>query len=70
VLLVVVPEVPDEFLDGPELRAGDTAVVAAAEPIQLDNVGDGPASAYVVIRAEFTATMQDGTAISTPPWAT
>jgi mannose-6-phosphate isomerase-like protein (cupin superfamily) len=55
--------------DGPALGPADAAVVPAGTPIQLVNPGTGPARAYVVIRAGFTATMQDGTAIGTPPWA-
>lgn len=54
---------------GPELAAGDAAVVPAGEPIQLSNAGDGAARLHVAIRAGFVATMADGTAIGTPPWA-
>ena len=54
---------------GAELHPGDAAVVPAGEPIQLDNIGDGPATAYVVVKAGFQAAMADGTAIGTPPWA-
>lgn len=55
--------------DGPDLRAGDAAVVPAGEPIQLVNSGDAPARIQVAIRAGFTATMADGTVVGTPPWA-
>jgi mannose-6-phosphate isomerase-like protein (cupin superfamily) len=55
--------------DGDVLRAGDAAVVPAGTPIQLTNPAAEPATAYVVIRAGFTAAMEDGTAIDTPPWA-
>ncbi|HWJ09738.1 MAG TPA: cupin domain-containing protein [Nocardioides sp.] len=55
--------------DGPDLTAGDAAVVPAGEPIQLLNTGDGPARLHVAVRAGFTATMADGTAVGTPPWA-
>jgi mannose-6-phosphate isomerase-like protein (cupin superfamily) len=54
---------------GEVLRAGDVAVVPAGEPIQLVNLGTEPATAYVVIQAGFTGTMQDGTVVGTPPWA-
>lgn len=55
--------------EGPDLTAGDAAVVPAGEPIQLANTGDGPARLQVAIRAGFTATMTDGTPVGTPPWA-
>ena len=55
--------------EGPVLRPGDAAVVPAGSPIQLDNVGEGEARAFVVIQAGFTGTMADGTVVSTPPWA-
>lgn len=54
---------------GTELAAGDAAVVPAGEPIQLTNAGEGPACLHVAIRAGFVATMADGTAVGTPPWA-
>jgi len=54
---------------GPELTAGDAGVVPAGEPIGLANPGAGPARLQVAIRAGFTATMADGTAVGTPPWA-
>ena len=57
------------FPDGPLLGPGDAAVVPAGTPIQLANPGPDPAVAHVVIRAGFTATQADGTAIPTPPWA-
>lgn len=55
--------------DGPDLAAGDAAVVPAGELIQLVNTGTAPARVHVAIRAGFTATMADGTPIGTPPWA-
>lgn len=54
---------------GQPLRPGDAAVVPAGTPIQLVNPGDTPATAYVVIRAGFSAVMDDGTPVGTPPWA-
>jgi len=38
-------------------------------PRFVTNLGDEPAEAYVAIGAGFTATMVDGTAVGTPPWA-
>jgi mannose-6-phosphate isomerase-like protein (cupin superfamily) len=55
--------------DAALLGAGDVAIVPAGTPIQLINPGAEPAEAYVVIRAGFAATMEDGTMIDTPPWA-
>jgi quercetin dioxygenase-like cupin family protein len=55
--------------DGDLLRAGDTAVVPAGEPIAVENPTDEPAEAYIAIQANFTATMSDGTVVGTPPWA-
>jgi mannose-6-phosphate isomerase-like protein (cupin superfamily) len=54
---------------GPVLNAGDTCVVPAGTAIQLDNPTNREAEAYVVVLAGFTASMEDGTAIDTPPWA-
>src|SRR5258705_12862903 len=51
--------------DAAVLRAGDAAVAPAGTRIQLINPGGEPAVVYVVIRAGFTATMQDGTALDT-----
>jgi mannose-6-phosphate isomerase-like protein (cupin superfamily) len=58
------------------LRPGDTpvgpgsaAVVPAGAPIQVCNVGDGPAEVIVAITAGFRATMADGADVGTPPWA-
>ena len=56
--------------DGQRLRAGDCAIVPAGGPIQLSNPGAEPATAHVLIRSGFTATMADGSAVPTPPWAT
>jgi mannose-6-phosphate isomerase-like protein (cupin superfamily) len=55
--------------DGPVQAAGDCVIVPAGEPIQVINPGAEAATAHVIIRAGFTATMADGTAIGTPPWA-
>jgi mannose-6-phosphate isomerase-like protein (cupin superfamily) len=55
--------------DGQRLGAGDCAVVPAGSPIQLSNPGAEPATAHVLIRSGFTATMADGSAVPTPPWA-
>jgi quercetin dioxygenase-like cupin family protein len=55
--------------DGPELGEGDAAVVPAGEPIALSNAGDEVARLQVAIGAGFSATMADGTAVGTPPWA-
>jgi mannose-6-phosphate isomerase-like protein (cupin superfamily) len=55
--------------DGDVLGPGDTAVIRAGSPIALGNAGEEPAEIYVAIKAGFTATMADGTAIGTPPWA-
>ena len=54
---------------GQTLRAGDAVVVPAGQPIQIVNPGDERAEVYVAIRAGFTPTMADGTAVATPPWA-
>jgi mannose-6-phosphate isomerase-like protein (cupin superfamily) len=51
------------------LRAGDAAVVPAGTPILLDNPLAEPAVVYVVVEAGFTAVMEDGTPVDTPPWA-
>jgi mannose-6-phosphate isomerase-like protein (cupin superfamily) len=55
--------------DGDIATAGDVVVVPAGEPIQLANPGREPARVHVAIRAGFQATMADGTAVGTPPWA-
>jgi mannose-6-phosphate isomerase-like protein (cupin superfamily) len=54
---------------GDLLGPGDAAVVPAGSPILLANPGDEPARAYIAIGAGFSATMADGTALGTPPWA-
>jgi len=54
---------------GDLLGPGDAAVVPAGRPILVENPGDEPARAYIAIGAGFTATMADGTALGTPPWA-
>ncbi|HEX9033928.1 MAG TPA: cupin domain-containing protein [Streptosporangiaceae bacterium] len=55
--------------DGPELSAGDCVVVPAGTPIQLSNPGNEFATAHVMVRAGFSATMADGSPVGTPPWA-
>jgi quercetin dioxygenase-like cupin family protein len=55
--------------DGPQLVAGDCAIVPAGSPILLSNPGETPATAHVLIKAGFTATMADGSPVPTPPWA-
>jgi mannose-6-phosphate isomerase-like protein (cupin superfamily) len=42
---------------GEALGPGDAIVVPAGGPIQLANLGDGPAELYVAITAGFTGTM-------------
>ncbi len=54
--------------DGEPVHPGDTVVVPAGDPIQLVNLGDGPARIYVAVAAGFTGTLADGTTIQ-PPWA-
>jgi quercetin dioxygenase-like cupin family protein len=54
---------------GAELEAGDAAVVPAGAPIRLVNAGAGAAILHVAVQAGFTATMADGAAVGTPPWA-
>jgi mannose-6-phosphate isomerase-like protein (cupin superfamily) len=56
-------------VDAAPLSPGDTAIVPAGTPIQLINPGAEPAEAYVVVRVGFAGSMEDGTAIETPPWA-
>jgi mannose-6-phosphate isomerase-like protein (cupin superfamily) len=55
--------------DAASLGPGDAAIVPAGTPIALSNPGTEPAEAYIAIRAGFAATMEDGTAVATPPWA-
>ncbi len=55
--------------DGPAAVAGDCAIIPAGEPLQLSNPDDQDATAYVLIRAGFSAKLADGTAFGTPPWA-
>jgi mannose-6-phosphate isomerase-like protein (cupin superfamily) len=54
---------------GAELEPGDAATVPAGSRIQLANAGDEPAVLHVAIQAGFSATMDDGTPVGTPPWA-
>jgi mannose-6-phosphate isomerase-like protein (cupin superfamily) len=54
---------------GDVATAGDVVVVPAGEPIQLANPGRAPARVHVAVTAGFRATMADGTAVGTPPWA-
>ncbi len=55
--------------EGEPVGAGDVAVVPAGSPIQVANVGDGPAEVIVAITSGFSATMADGAEVGTPPWA-
>jgi mannose-6-phosphate isomerase-like protein (cupin superfamily) len=55
--------------DGQALAAGDCVIVPAGTPIQLSNPGQELATAHVLIRAGFSATMADGAPVGTPPWA-
>ena len=55
--------------DGQRLAAGDCAIVPAGSPILLSNPGAAEATAHVLIKAGFTASMADGSAVPTPPWA-
>ena len=55
--------------DGPMLAAGDCVIVPAGTAIQLSNPGHDAATAHVLIRAGFSATMADGAPVGTPPWA-
>src|SRR6266511_3950446 len=54
---------------GEVLHPGDSLVVPAGEPIAVENPGTEPAEVYIAIAAGFTATMDDGTVLGTPPWA-
>ena len=54
---------------GQVLAAGDCVIVPAGTPIQLANPGQDVATAHVMIRAGFSATMADGAPVGTPPWA-
>ena len=54
--------------DGTAVGPGSASVVPAGTPIQVRTVGDGPAEVIVAIAAGFSATMQDGAEIGTPPW--
>jgi mannose-6-phosphate isomerase-like protein (cupin superfamily) len=54
---------------GPLVGAGDAAVVPARTPIQLVNAHAERAEVYVVVRADFTGTFENGSTIHTPPWA-
>jgi len=56
---------PDEAPVG----AGGAAVVPAGTPIRVSSAGDGRAEVVVAISAGFSATMEDGTEVGTPPWA-
>lgn len=55
--------------DDESVGSGDAAVVPAGTPIQVSNVGDGPAEVIVAIASGFRATAADGAEIGTPPWA-
>src|SRR5205085_12211309 len=54
---------------GDVLGPGDAVAVPAGQPIAVANPGTEPAEAYIAIAAGFTATMEDGTEVGTPPWA-
>ncbi len=54
-------------LGGPLLSTGDCVIVPAGTPIELSNPGDQQATAHVVVKAGFSATLADGTVIGTPP---
>jgi quercetin dioxygenase-like cupin family protein len=56
-------------LDGrPEtLAPGDVAVVLAGSTLNVANLADRPATAWVTTSVGLEATMADGTALS-PPW--
>ncbi|QIS16024.1 cupin domain-containing protein [Nocardia arthritidis] len=55
-------------ISGRVVRAGDTVVIPAGEPITVANPNDEPAEAFVAIAAGFAAKMADGPAVR-PPWA-
>ena len=55
--------------DGDLVEAGGAVTVPAGAPIAVGNPAAEPAEAVVAIRAGFSATMADGTAVGTPPWA-
>jgi quercetin dioxygenase-like cupin family protein len=57
-------------LDGEEhvLHAGDVAVAPAGALLRLDNLGPGPASAWVSTSLGLQAQLADGSPFS-PPWA-
>jgi len=50
------------------LRAGDAAVAPAGSMLSLDNLGPGPATAWVSTSLGLEAQLADGSRIS-PPWA-
>lgn len=54
--------------NGAVVGPGDAVVVAAGEPIQVQNPGDEPAEVLIAIPAGFRPTMADGTTVDTPPW--
>jgi quercetin dioxygenase-like cupin family protein len=49
------------------VRAGDVVRVPAGARFGLDNVSDGPATAWVTTSVGLEATLPDGSSIS-PPW--
>ena len=57
-------------LDGSShvLAAGDVAVAPAGTLLRLDNLGPGPAAAWVSTSTGLEAELADGSRIS-PPWA-
>jgi quercetin dioxygenase-like cupin family protein len=50
------------------LRAGDAAVAPAGSLLSVDNLGPGPAAAWVSTSLGLEAQLADGSRIS-PPWA-
>jgi quercetin dioxygenase-like cupin family protein len=50
------------------LAPGEAVVVPAGQQLQVDNVGDEPASALVTTSVGIQGTMADGSTI-TPPWS-
>jgi quercetin dioxygenase-like cupin family protein len=55
--------------DDVALRPGDAVSFPPGAPIRFINSGQGPAEMLVSVSAGFTATMDDGTTMGTPPWA-
>jgi mannose-6-phosphate isomerase-like protein (cupin superfamily) len=68
VFMVVSGSIRLDPADAP-VDAGGAAIVPAGRPIRVSNAGDGPAEVVVAITAGFTATLEDGSEVGTPPWA-